>query len=365
MFKPLSDLSGKINKNLNRSPISFAIETENVSKKFKITKRYRELFFHPFKKDGITAIENITIQVKKGEIFGLLGPNGAGKTTLIKILSTLISPTSGSVFINGDNLRYHENEIKKIIGYITSEERSFYWRLTGRQNLIFFAALFNLSRNEAKYKIDSVLQLLDLKDQADRSFMTYSTGIKQKMAIARGLLSNPEILLMDEPTRSLDPYAARKIQDFIKKKVVFEEGKTVFLATHNLLEAEYLCDRLAIINKGHIIACGGTQEIKKLLNKKEKYHIIIKNYHSVIHHRLSQMNGLSIKVIQLEDESKSTLLKVELVDKKMIADLVAFLVNSGAKIFSCSPQDMSLSEIFSAMMEDNKEVEIKAKNESV
>jgi ABC-2 type transport system ATP-binding protein len=158
---------------------------------------------HPFSREEVTAVQDADIAVEQGELFGLLGPNGAGKTTLIKLLSTLIVPTAGTAKVNGHDLR-EQPKIKASIGLVTGDERSFYWRLTGRQNLEFFAGLNGFSADKAARRIDEVLEMIDLTDRAEERFQTYSTGMKQRLSLARGLLHDPPILFMDEPTKSLD-----------------------------------------------------------------------------------------------------------------------------------------------------------------
>lgn len=231
----------------------YAITTKNLTK----------YFFHRkgiFRKHKFLAVNSVNLAVSKGEVFGLLGPNGAGKTTLIKMLTTLLLPSEGEVIINGFNLDETE-KIKKCIGLIYSSERSFYPRLTARQNLDFFAALHNIPLNLARKRIDELLELIGLKDNADVWFEEYSSGMKQRLAIARGLLNNPEIIFMDEPTKGLDPLEAHRFRKFIKDFLVKEQKKTIFLATHQLDEAEEICDWIAIIHLGEIRLCGSVEEI--------------------------------------------------------------------------------------------------------
>ena len=197
--------------------MSLAIETIDLKKRFRKAE-YKNIL--PWKGQSVQALDGISLGVKKEELFGILGPNGAGKTTLIKILATLTLPDSGAAFINGFDVYHQEKRIRKCIGYITSEERSFYWRLTGRQNLQFFAALYNLPNDEAKERIDLLINLLDFAGHVDRPFMNYSSGMKQRLSVARGLIYDPEILLMDEPTRSLDPLSKLRLQKFIKERLI-------------------------------------------------------------------------------------------------------------------------------------------------
>ncbi len=202
------------------------------------------------------------MKVREGEVLGLLGPNGAGKSTLIKILCTLILPTEGEAYVNGYDVVKEGHRARESLGFITTDERSFYWRLSGRENLQFFATLHNLPQTQVKAKVEELLDVVHLKNRADEPFLNYSAGMKQRMAIARGLLNDPTVLFMDEPTRSLDPGAAKSLRDFIKEHIVGEKGKTVFISTHQLDEAEQLCDRVAILDEGRIKAQGSPADLK-------------------------------------------------------------------------------------------------------
>lgn len=208
----------------------------------------------------MTALDGVDLTVAPGELFVLLGPNGAGKTTLIKILTTLLLPTGGEAWVNGREVRRDPMRIKEMVGYCIGSERSFYWRLTGMQNLQFFAALNNLS-SRARDRVEEVLRTVGLEEVAHQMFATYSAGMRQLLGIARALLTSPSVLFVDEPTKSLDPVAATRVQRLIRKKLVDEEGKTVFCATHNLREASYLADSVGIISRGRMKVCGGFEEV--------------------------------------------------------------------------------------------------------
>lgn len=246
----------------------YAIETVSLTKHF-TQSTITSLFTLSPKNKIVEAVKDVNIQIKGGELFALVGPNGAGKTTFLKILCTLILPTAGTAYINGRSIVKESKTVKKSIGLVTGEERSFYWRLTGRQNLGFFAALHDLSSQKAREKINELLSLLEIEEEADRIFKTYSTGIKQRMGIARGLLNDPQLLLIDDLTRSLDPNAARNLRIFIREKLVNEQKKTVLFTTHQLQEAEDFSDRIAIMDKGEIKACGTLTELKEKLRLPE------------------------------------------------------------------------------------------------
>lgn len=232
-----------------------AIDIRELTKKFFTSKIFR-------RKQTI-ALNNIDLQVKHGELFVLVGQNGAGKTTLLKILCGLILPTSGSVCINGENIFDNYIFFKKNISFVSGEERSFYWRLTGRQNLEFFGRLYGLSKKEIRRKINESIEMLDFKEEVNKQFRYFSAGAKQRLSLIRALMHNPSIIFMDEPTRSLDPLLQNRLRDFIKNRLVKEQNKTLFITTHNLNEAETLADRLAIIDRGEIKACGTLGELRR------------------------------------------------------------------------------------------------------
>jgi len=242
----------------------FIIETVNLTKRFYPAKNLRQLIFNSGGR-AVSAVKGVSLQIKPGELFVLVGPNGAGKTTLIKMLAGLILPTEGSAKVNGYDVIRDEMRIKESAGLLTGEERSFYWRLTGRENLNFFAALYNLSGEKAKRRIAELIELLAIEG-LDRRFQEYSTGMKQRLAIVRALLNNPQLIFMDEPTKNLDPLAARDLRDFIKDELVGAKRKTVLFCTHNLTEAQALGARIAIMDKGRIKGVGSPGDLRKEAN---------------------------------------------------------------------------------------------------
>lgn len=212
------------------------------------------------KRELVEAVRGISFTVNKGEIFGLLGQNGAGKTTTIKMLTTLLAPTSGVCKVFGCDSFGQEKQIRKRINFIFGGEMGVYRRLSGRDNLRYFANLYLLDTATRERRINEILELVELTDAADRLAETYSKGMTQRLQIARGLINDPEILFMDEPTVGLDPLGARMLRDIIRK--LRDEGKTVLLTTHYLPEAEELCDRMVILDHGEIVAQGTPAEIR-------------------------------------------------------------------------------------------------------
>jgi len=302
--------------------------------------------------ETITALNGVNLQVEEGELFGILGPNGAGKTTLIKLLSTLILPDEGEAWVNGYNIFHEEESIKRSIGLVTGEERSFYWRLSGRRNLQFFATLHNMSPFQIQKRINSIFEILELQEKADDLFYTYSTGIKQELALARGLINGPQILFIDEPTKSLDPVAARNIRKFIQEKLVKEQGKTVFLATHNLEEAQQICDRLAIIDRGRILSLGTPSEIRTTVSKEDRYILKVRALSAEVLEKI----GRKKKVAHLSSRpdpanSSVSILEVRLLEHETALPLIIeTLVSSGAKILDCSHFEVPLEDIFAEVV---------------
>ena len=211
----------------------------------------------------ITALDSISLQVKHGECFGFLGPNGAGKTTTIKIMTTLLLPTSGTVRVLGWDVTKSVREVRKGIAFMFGGERGLYWRLSAADNIRYFANLYNIHPDAVEQQIRTLFEIVGLQGREDEKVQGFSRGMKQRLHIARLLISDAEILFLDEPTIGMDPVGTRQIQDLINNLKL--QGKTIFLTTHDMLEAEKLCDRIAIIDKGQIINIGSVQEFKKLV----------------------------------------------------------------------------------------------------
>ena len=215
----------------------------------------------PFRRHApLTALQDVNLHVGHGQALGLLGTNGAGKTTLLKILATLILPNAGRVRVHGWDVEADADRVRRLVGYVSGDERSFYWRLTGRQNLEFFAAFAGLPRPTTRARIDALAVRLGL-DALDRRFATYSTGMRHRLAIARALLCEPAVVLLDEPTRSLDPLARADVHRLIRSELLETRGCTIVLATHDLPEAQTLCDRLAILHRGRLVAHDATSRL--------------------------------------------------------------------------------------------------------
>lgn len=335
--------------------MEYAVETQDIVKNYLELKKYRDYLTAPFRKKTVAALKGITLKVKKGELFGLLGPNGAGKTTFLKILSTVVLPTSGKAYVAGFDVEKDDMQVKRSIGYAMGDERSNYWRLTGRQNLEFFAVMNNLGKNETDKVIKEVLDLTGLTKDADRYFKDYSTGMKQKLAIARGLLTDPAVLFLDEPTRSLDPGAAKHLREFVKEEIVRQRGKTVLLATHNLSEAESLCDRIAIIAEGRLKACGTIDNIRSVISTEKKFRAEIYGDAEKSAPLLKSINTL--KSISIKSREGDDVFSCEFSigeDELKVSEAVKEMMNKGCRIVSFHPVSQSLEEIFSSVTETEK-----------
>ncbi len=251
------------------------ISIRNLSKTYPVPFRRLRAFFRRPVKEPVEALRDVTFDVHSGEIFGLIGRNGAGKTTLTKIVATLVQPTTGTVTVRGNDSVLHDEQVRQQIGLATAEERSFYWRLTGEQNLMFFARLHGLSDRTAKQRIRDLFTKLELEEVAWRRFGEMSTGNKQRLAVARAMLSNPPVLLLDEPTRSLDPLAAARMRGMISALAQQDQPVTILLTSHNLAEVETLCERVAIISRGRIRAIDTPQQLRSLTSGKEQVHLTV------------------------------------------------------------------------------------------
>jgi len=258
----------------------FSIQTINLTKRF-AKKKHRGVFgflrrnqSNNKHNDVTVALDKVNIKIHSGELFGLLGPNGSGKTTTIKCLSTILIPDEGTAIVNGFDISKETSMVRASLGMVVGGERTLYWKLTARDNLMYFASLYKMQRRHAKKRIEELLETMQLSDRADERLEDYSTGMRQKVAIARALLHDPPILLLDEPTLGLDPNFARQIRNQIKE-LSEKQGKTVLLTTHYMDEADQLCDRVAFINNGKIVAVDTPNRLKAMVKEKELVEVVV------------------------------------------------------------------------------------------
>ncbi len=225
----------------------------------RLTKRFAA---YPPASAGITAVDGVELRIARGELFGLLGPNGAGKTTTIRLLCTLLLPTEGTAWVWGYDIIRNPEEVRRHIGVLLAGERSVYWKLTGRENLQYFAELYQVPRDVAGPRIAALLDAVELTGRADDLVERYSTGMRQRLALIKAILHDPPVLMLDEPTTGLDPQGARNIRELIRR-LHREGGKTIILTTHHMEEADQLCERVGIIDHGRVIALDSPQALKR------------------------------------------------------------------------------------------------------
>jgi ABC-2 type transport system ATP-binding protein len=315
----------------------YAVESAGVGKTYRKKKTLGELLRRPFiPGEPLRALDGVDLQVERGEIFGLLGPNGAGKTTLIKILCSLVLPTEGRAFIEGIDAASGARARERL-GLVTSDERSFYWRLTASENLRFFGRLFDLGSSRLEDRIRTLIERVGLTDSADQPLSTYSSGMRQSLAFARALLHDPPVLLLDEPTRSLDPVVARSLRRFVLEELNGRDGKTILLATHNLHEAGAVCRRIAILAKGKILAVGAPDRIRRFGLPAQIYRIEVRGTVP------EDVEGWTILGL---GEGETVQLEVALHQGQELGEVLSRLMTAGAVVVTCDRLEPDLEEAF-------------------
>lgn len=306
-----------------------------------LRKSYPKKIPLPFRKvEWVEAVKGVSFKVKKGELFGLLGPNGAGKTTTIKMLTTLLEPSGGTARVLGLDIRRDAREIRRRINLVAEGERTLYWRLSAYENLKYFARIYYVPKREEKERIETLLKLVGLWERRNDLVMNFSRGMKQRLAIAKALINDPEVLFLDEPTLGLDVQSAIFVREFVKR-LVKEEGKTVLLTTHYMAEAEELCDRIAIIDHGRIIAMDTPEGLKRLVKDEETVEIRVRELKS---QNLGE-SPFSMAVIE-DDTSTGTVRLRAQVDEEDLPRLVEWLVKRGAKVLSVEKMEPTLEDVF-------------------
>jgi ABC-2 type transport system ATP-binding protein len=331
-----------------------AIETENLTKTFeKKAKRegggFSQLHrrIRP-KKEQLIAVDHINFHIDEGELFGLLGPNGAGKTTTIKLLCTLLIPDEGTARVNGHDVVKETEEVQKCLGVVTGGERGLYWRLTGRENLWFFSQLYNVPEYTAKERIEKLLKLVELEGRADEQVEKYSRGMKQRLHVIRGLINDPPILLLDEPTLGLDPASARVIRDFVKEELQAKQNKTILLTTHYMEEADQLCDRIAIIDYGKIIALDKPENLKKLIQKTDVIEMRVSNLQQEDGEKIGALTGIKQSAVTFTDATVGeAIIKIHTEKAEEIMPIATeFLIKKGARILMLEQTKPTLEDVF-------------------
>jgi ABC-2 type transport system ATP-binding protein len=317
------------------------VRIEDLSKTYRV--RQRKGLFGSTRRE-VQALKGVSLQVRQAELFGLLGPNGAGKTTLIKIITTLLLPTSGQVWVNGFQVTQEENRVRASVGCMLMGERGLYWKLTGRENLEYFGALYHLSPEKRKRRAGEIIDLLSLEPIADRAVETYSSGQKMKLAFGKSLINDAPLLVLDEPTNTLDLPSASELRAVVRQ--LNEQGKTVIYTTHIMAEAETLCDRVAIIDHGELLALDTVEALKASIQRDQVTHV-----EGVIPSRaVEEVQRLPwVSQARRTPQNGSTLLTVVSAERGVVLpELIEALTRNGARIQKLAPQVPTLEDVFIA-----------------
>jgi ABC-2 type transport system ATP-binding protein len=319
---------------------ALAIETEKLSRIYKIRGNKKE---RKIRKE-LVALENADLQVERGELFGLLGPNGAGKTTLIKILTTLLAPSSGKARVAGFDVVEGARKIRPLINMVSGGESSGYGLLTVRENLWMFSQFYGVPSKIAYARIDELLKRVGIFDRRHTKSSDLSTGLRQKMNIVRGLMTNPDVLFLDEPTLGLDVGASRDVRALIREWLEDDKVRTLLLTTHYMVEADELCDRVAIINQGRVLACDTPLALKQRLQKDAIFEV-----------QTTPLNGLQAQTIEDLPEVRTATaseydggatLELILVEEGALGGVINVLNEKNVRIMKLSKREPTLEDVF-------------------
>ena len=339
----------------------FAIEANQLVKKFParpgtgdkaadpVPSQPKKRTLWPFGKKEpkalFTAVNGVDLQIQRGEIFGLLGPNGAGKSTTIRMLCTLLEPTSGAARVNGFDVVAQANEVRRSLGTLLAGERSIYWKLSGRENLEYFAALYHIPQAIAKKRVEELIERMELKDRANELVEKYSTGMRQRVAIAKALLARPPILLLDEPTLGLDPQAARNLRELIAQ--LKQEGHTILLTTHYMEEADQLSDRIGIIDTGKVIALDTPEGLKRRIDQKEIIRLEVTGWQEYIADKLRTLSEVSNLVARKQGEADLWEVNLQSNNSRaVLPKLVEHIGQNGTRLVNLNIVKPSLEDVF-------------------
>jgi ABC-2 type transport system ATP-binding protein len=293
----------------------------------------------------VEAVRGVSFAVEQGELFGLLGPNGAGKTTTIKMLITLLLPTSGQARVLGHDVVDDPRQIRQRIGYVFGGDRGLYERLSALDNLRYFAELYGVSGKEQRRRIDEVLELVGLKGRESERVEGYSRGMRQRLHIARGILHDPEVVFLDEPTIGVDPVGARELRTTIAGLI--ESGKTVLLTTHYMFEADALCDRIAVIAKGEIVGEGTPAALKAGVAEGRVTEIEAFGVDDPILERLRAIDGVRSVTVEARDPAQLIIVQTE-AEREVTAPLLAEL--EGIEVGRVSSREPTLEDAYVALV---------------
>ena len=329
---------------------SIVVRVEGLTKRFPPRRGLKDAILHPFNTTKTTVVSDVSFTADAGEFLGLLGPNGAGKTTLLKILSTLILPDEGSATIDDLDVVRDASAVRALVSPCLAMERSLYYRLTAQQNLDIFAELQGVARHERAARIDDVLQAVSLTDTGNKLVGQFSSGMMQRLLIARALLPEPRVLLLDEPTRSLDPISAREFRSFLRDELVRRRGCAVILATHNAEEAFELCDRVAVLDRGRLLASGIASQLSREFLGVRYLVTTTEPDHEVLH----ELSGRGVVVVSkapradLAGDWHDVIMRMEL--EHDASAILGMLVGRGMRIAAFEPVRPSLADLIEGVV---------------
>ena len=328
-----------------------ALVVEDVHKSFPVADGMAAWIRHRGRIPRREVLRGIDLNVARGELLGLLGPNGAGKTTLLKSLATLLLPDRGRVVVDGIDVAREPLLAKRKIGLCVSEERSFYYRLTARANLEFFGTLYGLRGAPLQRRVNEVAEQVGLTEALDRRFEGFSSGMRQRLTVARALLGDPPIMLLDEPTRAVDPVHAEALRRFIRTVLVGQLGKTVILATNLLEEAWELCDRVAVVNGGKIVALGPPASLDGALQRVERYAITVDRLDAGLVERARAIPGVFVG--DAIEANAGFVLSVEIaVGADALTELCRAVSANGVRVRGFTAVEDSPADVFRRVTQD-------------
>jgi ABC-2 type transport system ATP-binding protein len=315
-----------------------AIRTEDLTRIYKIRGGKKS------DPKELVALKDVSIQIPRSELFGLLGPNGAGKTTLIKVLTTLLAPTSGRASVAGYDVTKDPHEIRARINMVSGGESSGYGLLTVRENLWMFSQFYGIPSREANRRIKELLHVVGLGDRINTKSSDLSSGLRQKMNIVRGFMTDPEVLFLDEPTLGLDVGASRDVRSFIRDWMDESRDRTILLTTHYMVEAEQLCDRVAIINEGRVLACDTPAALKQQLQRAAIYNLQISPLDSTDPETFERIRGVHHFTYQSQDGYAT--LEFILDEDDVLATVLNHLTENNIHLLNLEKREPSLEDVF-------------------
>jgi ABC-2 type transport system ATP-binding protein len=338
----------------DRPAYQAVVRIDGLRKLFPVRRRLRETILHPRSGERTVVLDSVSLAVQRGEFFGLLGPNGAGKTTLFKVLSTLVLPDAGRVTVEGLDVERQGAAVRRVLTPVITDERSLFWRVSARENLRFYGALNGLRKGTLLSRVDELLHVVGLHDAGDKMVGKFSSGMKQKLLIARALIARPKVLLLDEPTRSLDPLSARAFRMFLREEIVGKQGCTVLLATHSAEEAFELCDRLAVLDHGRLLATGTPDELGRR-GAAERYRLWTRNPDHPAFSLLARRGAVGILKREPADVGGWAILEVEVPGgADAVAEANRILAENGVAIARLERVRLSLPDLIERVIQDGR-----------